>query len=200
MIVKSLLSTFSELLSPLVRVLIRFGIPYRTAMGILRSVYITESEKVLSHPNKKTTVSSISVITGLPRSEISKHIHKDEIQDQANSITKHNKAACIIKFWSEDPLYTDIKGEPKPLSLNGYGENFSTLVKKYAGTVPYQSIFDELLRTKCIELNAQHEVILLRSNYNKNDYSQNFNETLYEMKDETKKMMEHYSHKLLTES
>lgn len=197
MVAKNLITAFTDLLKPLVRVLIRYGIPYRTALGVLRSVYITETEAYLSRPNKKATISSISVITGLPRSEIKKYLHQDELNHQIESISKHNKAACTLKAWSQEVQYLTESSEPKSLPLLGEEISFENLVKSHAGTVPYQSILDELLRSGCVGFNQRGEVVLLRSEYNDNSHGIEFEQTLDEFRNKTQKLMETYSDRLI---
>jgi len=199
-IAKSLLSVFAELLRPLVRVLIRYGIPYRTALGILRWVYITESELALSRPKKKATVSSISVITGLPRSEIRKYLHRDELHHQVTSIAKYNKAECILKVWSEDELYLSQDKTPLSLSLLGAKPSFSEMVKDHAGTVPYQSILDELIRTGCARMNELGQVQLLRNHYCPVLDEADIKSTLADFKEKTKFLVDSFNTRLSASS
>src|SRR5215510_9788024 len=71
-VTQALTAAAARLLKPLVKVLLRNGIPYRAFADIARQVYVEVAEKEFALPGRAQTVSRISTITGLTRKEVTR--------------------------------------------------------------------------------------------------------------------------------
>ena len=141
----ALLSAVLRLLSPLVRILLRNGIPYGIFADLARRVYVKVAMEEFGIPERKQSVSRASVITGLSRKEVSRIYNLPEIED-VDAVDRYNRAARVISGWARTPRFTDKEGNPADLMLDGRGATFTELVKLFSGDVPVRAILDELER------------------------------------------------------
>ena len=157
---KPLLAAISKLLQPLVRILLRNGVPYGVFSDLAKHAYVQVAGKEFDIPKKKQTISRISVITGLSRREVGRVKNLRTHQD-ADANKKANRAARVIGGWIQDTHFLDSKGKPKVLPVDGPGATFSELVKKFSGNIPVRAILDELLRIGAVEQLADNRLRLL---------------------------------------
>jgi len=150
-IAQALNAATQNILRPLVRVLLRNGIPYRAFADIARQVYVEVAEKEFALPGRAQTVSRISTITGLTRKEVTRKKTKEPARE-AESTGPQNRAARVISGWVRDKAYHDRKGRPADLPIEGETRSFSALVRDFSGDIPLRTIAEELARVGAIEL------------------------------------------------
>lgn len=147
---KVLFSAVIRLLRPLVRILLRNGVPYGSFADLAKRVYVDVATDEFGIPGRKQTVSRVSIITGLSRKEV-KRIKSLPYPKDTEAIERYNRAARVISAWVRDRRFSDDKGQPADLHIEGNGNTFSELVRLYSGDVPARAIMDELLRVGAIE-------------------------------------------------
>jgi len=157
-------SSLQELLRPLVRILLRNGLPFGTFMKLAESVYVEVADKEFGIPGKKQTDSRISVLTGLSRKEV-KQVREKPTPRQVDTVARYNRAARVISGWVHNRTFQDGWGNPAMLPLEGEGATFSELVKRHSGDVPHRAILDELLRVKAVAQLEDKRVRLLQRAY-----------------------------------
>src|SRR5690242_6637154 len=81
-------------LRPLVRILLRNGVPFGAFAEMARAVYVEVAEKEFALPDKKQTVSRISTLTGLTRKDVTR-LQAAEIAAEADSERYHRPARVI---------------------------------------------------------------------------------------------------------
>ncbi len=138
-----------RLLKPLVRILLRNGIPFGVFEELARWTYVDVAFQESSLPGRKLTDSRVSIITGLSRKEVSR-LKNIEAPEDNEAAPRFNRAARVIGGWTRDPRFLDLKGQPAKLSLQEEENSFNELVKAYGGDVPARAVFDELLRVGSI--------------------------------------------------
>ena len=153
-----------RLLRPLVRILLRNGVPFAALAELAKQVYVDVAFKEFGIPNRKQTVSRVAVLTGLTRKEVQRLQHSAEQGDQAASAA-YNRAARVIAGWVRDPEFADLLGEPAMLPLEGAGKSFAELVKRYSGDVPARAVLDELQRVGAVACDDDDQVQLLTRSY-----------------------------------
>jgi hypothetical protein len=163
-ITQALIDATQHLLRPLVRVLLRNGVPYGTLADIARRVYVEVAEQEFALPGKKQTGSRISTITGLTRKEVTR-IQSLETPDGAVGAESYNRAARVISGWVRDRSYHDKKGRPAILPMEGARGSFSALVRDFSGDIPPRTIADELARVGAIEVLPNGTVRLVSRAY-----------------------------------
>ncbi len=138
-----------KLLHPLVRILLRNSVPFRTFADLAKRVYVDVAKEEFSIVGKKQTDSRVSVITGLTRKEVRRVKTLPEPYD--GSVTeRYHRAARVISGWVRDPEFLNISGQPADLPIEGEGATFSELVKTFSGDMPARAVLDELLRVSCV--------------------------------------------------
>jgi hypothetical protein len=149
-ILKPLSAAVLRLFRPLVRVLLRNGVSYRTFADFAKWVYVDVATKEFGIKGRKQSISRVSVITGLSRKEV-KRVLELPRPDDSTSVERYNRAARVIAAWRRESTFQDDEGNPAPLPLEGTGATFSELVKRFSGDVPVRAILDELIRVGAVE-------------------------------------------------
>src|SRR5438132_14386993 len=108
-ITQALGDAVESILRPLVRVLLRNGIPYGAFAEIARRVYVEVAEKDFALPDKRQTVSRISTITGLTRKEVTR-IQAAEAPAGAAARERFHRPARVIGGWVREKAYHDKRG------------------------------------------------------------------------------------------
>lgn len=153
-----------RLLKPLVRILLRNGIPFGVFEELARWTYVDVAFQESSLPGRKLTDSRVSIVTGLSRKEVSrlKNIAAPEDHEAAS---RFNRAARVIGGWTRDPRFLDMNGQPANLSLQAGESSFDELVRSYGGDVPTRAVFDELLRVGAIAPTDDGSINLVQRAY-----------------------------------
>ena len=159
-----LLSSVLNILRPLMRILLRNGIPYGTFADIAKRVYVNVAMEECGLPNRKQSISRVSVITGLTRKEVSRVKDMPAI-DTSDTTGRYNRASRVISGWVRDGRFTDNQGRPSELHVEGEGATFSELVKLYSGDMPVRAVLDELLRVGMLERLDNGRIRLLNHAY-----------------------------------
>jgi hypothetical protein len=153
-----------RILRALIRVLLRYGMPFDGFTELAKRVYIDVAVKDFQIPGRKQSISRISTLTGIYRREVSRIMDLPEIDD-SEVTARHNRAARVIGGWLHDPDYSDGKGQACDLDLTGDVPSFTHLVRKYSGDIPSRAILDELIRVGAIEQDKEGKIHLLSRAY-----------------------------------
>ncbi|MDD5762014.1 MAG: DUF6502 family protein [bacterium] len=153
-----------RVLRPLIRLLLRHGVPFGTFSDLAKRVYVEVALEEFGIPGRKQTHSRVSVLTGLSRKEVLR-VTRLERPDDAETSDRYHRAARVIGGWVRDERFHDGSGNPAPLPVEGVGAAFSGLVKEYSGDVPHRAILDELLRVGAVECCDDGKVRLLARAY-----------------------------------
>lgn len=159
-----------QVLRPLVRVLLRNGVPFSAFAEITRRAYVQVAEQDFSVEGKKQTNSRISTITGLSRKEVQRlKTLTDEDVSNTESLKRYNRAARVVTGWVRDDRYSP-GGTPTLLPIESNTEpSFASLVKDYSGDVPPRAILDELLQVGVVEYQNEQVKLLARAYIPKTD-------------------------------
>src|SRR5262249_8912845 len=150
-VTQALTAAAEKMLKPLVRVLLRNGIPYRAFSDIARQVYVEVGEKGSGLPGGAHGVARTPTTTGRTRKEGTRTQAKEAPAEAEESWT-HTRAARVISGWVRDKAYHDRKGRPADLPMEGGKGSFSALVRGFSGDIPARTIAEELARVGAIQL------------------------------------------------
>ena len=154
---KILTTAVSQILRPLVRILLRNGISCGSFEEMVRKAYVDESFAQALRNNSKATISSVSAETGLSRKEV-KRLTETDLSDSQNTEQKYNRAIRVISGWLNDPRFAYKEGNPRGLSLdnapslNSSSATFANLVKQYSGDIPTRAMLNLLESSDCVEI------------------------------------------------
>jgi hypothetical protein len=162
---QALFKAVFKMLRPLVRILLRNGVPYAAFTDLAKRAYVDVAKNEFAVPGKKQTNSRISTITGLSRKEIQRLIRQTDMEDDNASVARYNRAARVVYGWVHDKTYADGNGDCAELPLEGEAPSFSSLVRAYSGDVPPRAILDELTRVGVAECLSDNRVRLMARAY-----------------------------------
>lgn len=148
---KSLYSAVIRLLSPLVRILLRYGVSYQSFCELAKRAYVEIADNEFRIEGRKQTVSRISVITGISRKEVMRVKQAGAPGDSHPDEEKFNRAARVITAWSREKDFVDDRGRPAHLPLTGPDASFSELIRRFSGDVPVRATLDELVRVGAVK-------------------------------------------------
>jgi hypothetical protein len=138
------------LLRPLVRILLRNGVPFGAFSDLAKRVYVDVATEEFDIPGRKQSKSRVAILTGLSRKEVLR-VKRLPPPDDQGAAERYNRAARVLGGWIRDRRYADKYGDPAVLPLEGEGATFADLVKRYSGDAPARAILDELIRVGAVE-------------------------------------------------
>lgn len=145
-----LASALLKLLRPIVRILLKQGVPFREFSDLAKWIYVDIAARDFSIEARKQTDSRISIITGLSRKEV-RRVKGLPVPSEWESSGHHNRASRVIRGWLHDADFHDAKGRPASLAAEGEDKSFAHLVSRHSGDVPPRAILDELLRVGAVD-------------------------------------------------
>lgn len=141
-----------KILRPLVRILLRAGVPCGAFIEQAKRVYV-EIAREEFNTRKTPSISHTAVVTGLTRKEVSR-LWKQPVEAAEPAVDKYNRAARVISAWVRDARYADARGGPASLAFHPEREgdaSFSELVSQASGDMPPRAVLDELIRVGAVE-------------------------------------------------
>ncbi|RLC30108.1 MAG: hypothetical protein DRH32_06255 [Deltaproteobacteria bacterium] len=163
-IVKTLTVSVIRILRPLVRLLLRNGMSFVTFSNIAKWVYVDTATREFGLDGRKQSISRVSVITGLSRKEVKKVREMPRPVDTV-SAEQYNRAARVIAAWRREKDFTDAAGNPLILPLQGKGDTFAGLVRKFSGDMPFRAVLDELVSAGAVRKLENSTVKLVARSY-----------------------------------
>lgn len=145
-----LLAAFRYVLAPLVRILIRNGVPFHEASEEMRVVFAKVAAKDLALRDGRASLPRISVLTGLSAKEVQRILAEGD-RDRSQLASNAGDLALVLQGWHMDPHYLGPYGFPRDLAFDSEpsgAPGFVDLVRKYAGEMPADELLEELLRVK----------------------------------------------------
>ena len=131
-----------HLLRPLVRLLLRHGVPFGRFEVLAKQVYVEVAQSEFALPGKKPSASRASILTGLTRKEVQRLLAQAAAASDAAGATlpagaaaavpgstpgethdapasRHNRAVRVLGGWTRDADFLGPDGAPRPLHLDG---------------------------------------------------------------------------------
>jgi len=163
---KALSRALYKVLIPMVRLLLRHGVSYKSFADISRRVFVDVAEQDFALPGRKPSNSRTAVLTGINRKDIAK------LKDRPHPLSENgqespNPAARVIVAWINDDRFQGADGQPHVLQVEQGDDihSFTDLVRDYSSDVPVRALLDELIRLQAIEKVDSDKVRLLVSAY-----------------------------------
>lgn len=155
-----------QVFRPLVRILLRFNVPFNEVSDVLKWTYVDVSRKHFGLNGKQPTKSRIAVITGLSRIQVDSQLNLDLFKND-DSHRKWHRAGRVLTGWIEDENYRNHRGQlVKIIAMESKEEpDFKYLVEKYSGGATVRSILDELIRSESVVVDKEGFVELIKPYY-----------------------------------
>ena len=151
-----------QILRPLARIMMRNGVSCGSFEELVRRAYVDEAFSTNAKQQQKTTISSVSALTGLSRKEV-KRLNELDGNQHFEVEKKYNRAIRVISGWTNDKQFLDDSSKPKILTIDGKS-SFAALVKLYSGDIPTKAMLDLLLSADCVAL-TKDSVKLIKHAY-----------------------------------
>ncbi|MEJ8810222.1 DUF6502 family protein [Variovorax ureilyticus] len=146
----------TNVLRALFRVLLRQSMSYSAFDELARRTYVEVAMRDFAIEGKKSTISRVSILSGLTRKEVRRLLSLPEGDPVENGGDRYNRAARVLTGWVRDPDFLDPAGSPRVLPMDG-PKGFAALVRRHSGDMPARAVLDELHRVGAVEwLDEQH--------------------------------------------
>ena len=143
------LSALSQLIDPLLNLMFDSRVTVREFTQILRKIAVAKASNRIADESGQTNKSRVSIITGLPRSEVTRLLRKTSFPSFSKRVQHPTRK--VLSGWFDDSAFLTKDGDPAVLPAFGTRKSFERLVDKYGGGVPVRAMLDELTRIDAIE-------------------------------------------------
>ena len=161
---QSLQLVIIHILTPLVRILLRNGVAYGTFADIARKVYVDVGFHEAERLGQKTTISNVSILTGINRKEV-KRLKENEAFDTDRTLKRSNRIVRVIAGWLNDEEFLDADGNPKDLEIEGSIASFTDLVRRYSGDMPVVAMLNALQDRGYIAMTEDGKAVLIKRSF-----------------------------------
>ncbi len=159
----ALAAAVRSVLRPLVRILLRNGVPLWTLVDHAKQIYVEVASREFGVPGRKPSVSRVSLLTGLTRKEVSR-LWEDDGAAAVDS-TRYNRAAQVVSGWVRTRGFHGQNGEPAELPFDGARRSFAELARRFGADVPPRALLDELIQAGAVERIGSGRLRLLTRAY-----------------------------------
>jgi hypothetical protein len=152
----ALLESIEELLRPLLRPALRFGVTQSDLVEVIRGLYISAVKDQLTQQNRPVTVARLALVSGVTRGEAANIIDNKRRRSLAASDTSSrvDRLSILLSVWHDDSRFSTPYGAPLDLSLapEGNRKTFDELLAAAALDIDREAVLDELVAAGNIEI------------------------------------------------
>lgn len=142
----AVLAACRHLITPLARLLLRYGIGYREFSEVCKSAFVDVATKDHGIRGRPANLSKVAILTGLSRKETKKV--RDKLQSEDTLVLSQGLSppSTVLRGWYSDPQFLSSSGAPRSLSIGGRSPNLAELVRRYAGDLPVRAVILQMER------------------------------------------------------
>lgn len=150
---------------PIIRFLLRHGVTWDEFSGISKEMYVDVAREGYGLQGRPTNNSRVAMMTGLSRREVARIRDRllDAVEDPIGR--RGNRISEILTGWHVDQEFTDAAGEPKELPQDGDSGSLESLMRRYAGDLPYSAVRKEMEQQDLIKLTDDGTFRVLKRDY-----------------------------------
>jgi hypothetical protein len=151
-----LLDAVRRMVTPVVRLLLHFGITFPVFSELIKRVYVQVADQEFALADREPTASRAALLTGIHRQEINR-LRETLGAEREAPIEKASAAAALsprlLMAWTQNPRFLDAAGEPVLLYRStAQGEpSFEELVERVSKDIRPRAVLDEWLRLGIVE-------------------------------------------------
>jgi hypothetical protein len=136
-----------RVMRPLVRLLIRNGVPYQAFATALKHVFVEAARAELASRSMAQTDSAVTLLSGVHRRDV-RNLSRPASSRKAEEAPPRSLPAEVIARWMSDPAFLDASHSPRLLarSSEGGAGSFDALVESVSRDIRPRAMLDELLR------------------------------------------------------
>lgn len=150
------ISALKHVIDPLLELMFDAGVTVQEFNHLLRNRAVRAATKRVVRESGRNSKSRVAIVTGLPRSEVSK-ILGSQNSDAKAKLGQH-PARRVLAAWYENPRFLAPSGEPAVLPIFGKKRSFERLVSAHGSGIPVRAMLDELTQIDAVERLANQQV------------------------------------------
>jgi hypothetical protein len=151
------------LLRPIVRVLVKAGVPFREFSEMAKFAYVEIATHEFGIRGRPTNTSRAAILTGLNRRDVAR-IRRAPPHAMLDPGFM-SPGSRLLAGWHQDPMYLGPDGRPLLLHLEGEPPSFLSLTRRYAPDLPHIALFKELSAAGAIDLDPDGRLRVLMRSY-----------------------------------
>lgn len=144
------------LMAPVVRWLLRHGVPYPAFATLLKSVFVSVAREEIERAGARPTHSALSVLSGVHRKDVRSLEAEGATPRPTRSVPL---ASLVFTRWLTEPAYCGPDGKPRALARSGAG-SFETLARETSNDVHPRAMLDELVRSGLVHIEGDDVIPL----------------------------------------
>jgi len=132
---------------PLVRLLVRSGVPYQTFVTALKRVFVDAARAELASRSMAQTDSAVTLLSGVHRRDV-RNLGRPGSAKAAPPTKARGIPEEVVARWMNEPEFLDAQGAPGTLerSSSDAPGSFDALVASVSRDVRPRAVLDELVR------------------------------------------------------
>ncbi len=137
---------------PMVKILVKNKVEFKSFSNLLRELYVEEGEKYIlkNSSNSRGKISSIAHQTGLDRREVSTIIKAKDTATHTE--VARSREGNILDHWVTNPTFCDANGKPIPLKRSGSGLSFEVLTQRFGKNISHGPILESFIEAGCVKI------------------------------------------------
>jgi hypothetical protein len=165
----ALLESIEELLQPLMRSVLKFGLSHADLIAVVRGLYITAVRDQLVEQCRPVTVARLALMAGVTRGEAERIIENKKSRRLArlDNTNRVDRLSLLLTIWHDDSRFSTPYGAPLDLSL-APERSFKTFDELLAAStigLDRETVLDELVAAGCIEIHEDKFVRCLNRTF-----------------------------------
>jgi hypothetical protein len=136
-------------MDPLVTLMFDAGVTVHELTQLARQQAVQVAARRVSKDSGRDSNSRVAIITGLPRSEVSRLLKSDHAPT-SNRLGQH-PSRKVLATWFDNPRFLSATGDPAVLPIFGKRRSFEQLVAMHGRGIPVRAMLDELMQIDAIE-------------------------------------------------
>lgn len=152
----ALLESIEEMLQPLMRSVLKFGLSHADLVEVVRGLYITAVRNQLVEQCRPVTVARLALMAGVTRGEAENIIENKKRRRLARveNTSRVDRLSLLLTVWHDDSRFSTPYGAPLDLSLSPERsfKTFDELLATSTIGLDRETVLDELVAAGCIEI------------------------------------------------
>jgi hypothetical protein len=165
----ALLESIEELLQPLMRSVLKFGLSHADLVEVVRGLYIAAVRDQLVEQSRPLTVARLALMAGVTRGEAENIIENKKRRRLARveNTNRVDRLSSLLTLWHDDSRFSTPYGAPLDLSLSPERsfKTFDELLAASTIDLDRETVLDELVAAGCIEIHEDKFVRCLNRTF-----------------------------------
>jgi hypothetical protein len=144
------IGVLKNVIDPLVDLMFDASVTVHEFCQLVRETAVRTAHGRASIEGGRKSKSRVSIMTGLPRSEVARILKSDD-SPPGRRLGQH-PARKVLAAWFDNPRFLAIDGDPAVLPIFGKRRSFEQLVATHSRGTPVRAMLDELTQMDAVEI------------------------------------------------